>query len=203
MTRMPSTTDNPLLDETIAERQRLVGLLAGLTPQQWSAPSLCSGWRVREVVAHMTMPFRTSPPQFIVGLAKARFSFNRYADKAARRDAENLSDERLLSSLRENVANPWRPPGGGQAGALSHDVIHGLDITAPLGLPPSPAERIALVLSYGGAKNLKYFGVDLMGRRLIATDADVELGDCGGQALQMPVAEMLLIVTGRRPLGAA
>ncbi len=35
------------------ERADLADLLATLTPAQWDAPSLCSGWRVRDVVAHM------------------------------------------------------------------------------------------------------------------------------------------------------
>jgi uncharacterized protein (TIGR03083 family) len=35
------------------ERTELADLLATPTPTQWNAPSLCAGWRVRDVVAHM------------------------------------------------------------------------------------------------------------------------------------------------------
>jgi uncharacterized protein (TIGR03083 family) len=35
------------------ERADFLGFLAGLTPEQWDAPSLCEGWRVRDVVAHV------------------------------------------------------------------------------------------------------------------------------------------------------
>ncbi|TDC50795.1 maleylpyruvate isomerase family mycothiol-dependent enzyme [Actinomadura sp. KC345] len=187
-----------LTSETRAERERLAGLLGDLAPESWDAPSLCDGWRVREVVAHVTMPFRTRPIGVMAGLARAGFSFNRYADRDARSAAHALSEAELLDLLRRNIDHPWRPPGGGQAGALSHDVIHGLDITEPLGLPSPPAERLALVLASNTARQLKYFGVDLGGRKLTATDSDAVVGE--GPAVAMTSKEILLVVTGRRPL---
>ncbi|MCP9624867.1 maleylpyruvate isomerase family mycothiol-dependent enzyme [Nocardia otitidiscaviarum] len=193
---MTDTID--LRAHTTAERERLADLLATLTPDQWAAPSLCTGWRVREVVAHMTMAYRISLPRFAIGLAAARFSFNRYADRAARADTRRLSDAELLTCLRDNVNHPWQPPGGGPAGALSHDVIHGLDITEPLGLPAAPADRIALVLGDGDPKTLAYFGVDLTGVQLRATDADCTIGS--GTPVAMPAKDILLTVTGRRPV---
>ena len=189
--------------ETYAERERLAALLSELTPEQWGSPSLCTGWRVREVVAHITMPFRVSQLRLLGGMARAGFSFDRHADRSARADTRKMSDEQLLAALQANLHHPWRPPGGGQAGALSHDVIHGLDITEPLGLPGPPAERIALVLRNSGSRNLNYFGVELDGRSLVATDADITIGD--GQPTRMPAKGLLLVVTGRRsvPPGTA
>jgi uncharacterized protein (TIGR03083 family) len=192
----PMTTD--LAEETYAERERLADLLADLTPDQWATDSLCDGWRVREVLAHMTMAYRTSTPRFFAGLVRARFSFARYADRDARTTTARTSDGELLALHRANIRHPWRPPGGGQAGALSHDVIHGLDITEPLGLPGPPPRRIALVLDHAGSRNLAFFGVDLHGTRLVASDADVAVGE--GEELTLTVRELLLVVTGRRPL---
>ena len=34
------------------ERRDLAALLDSLTPDQWASPSLCTGWSVRDVVAH-------------------------------------------------------------------------------------------------------------------------------------------------------
>lgn len=189
-----------LTGETQAERERLAGILGDLTEEQWDAPSLCEGWRVREVVAHMTMPFRTKPIKVMAGLVRAGFKFDGYADRDARSAARAMSGVELTGLLRRNIAHPWQPPGGGQAGALSHDVIHGLDITEPLGLPPAPLERLALVLGSTRPRQLKYFGVDLGGRRLTATDSDVSIGD-GPNVVEMPSKDILLVITGRRPLG--
>lgn len=189
-----------LVSETRAERERLAGLFGDLTPEQWDAASLCDGWRVREVVAHMTMPFRTKPLTVMGGLVRARFSFDRYADRDARSAAATMSEAELVGLLRRNIDHPWQPPGGGQAGALSHDVIHGLDVTEPLGLPSPPAERLALVLGSTRPRQLKYFGVDLGGTRLTAADSGVSIGD-GPNVVEMTSKEMLLVVTGRRRLG--
>ena len=37
-----------------AERGALTDDLANLTPAQWDTPSLCSGWTVRDIVAHLS-----------------------------------------------------------------------------------------------------------------------------------------------------
>jgi uncharacterized protein (TIGR03083 family) len=193
------TSSDHLASETRAERERLAALFGGLSPEQWDTPSLCGGWRVREVVAHMTMPFRTKPLGVMAGMVRAGFSFNRYADRDARAAARAASGTELADLLRRNIDNPWQPPGGGHAGALSHDVIHGLDATEPLSLPAPPADRIALVLASVGSRQLRYFGVDLDGQRLTATDADVSVGD-GANVVTMTAKDILLAVTGRLPL---
>ena len=69
------------------------------------------------------------------GLVVAGFSFNRFADRDARSTTRSKSEAELVDLLRRNIDNPWQPPGGGAVGALSHDVIHGLDVTEALGLP--------------------------------------------------------------------
>ena len=166
-------SDQRDLDEAVvraaiaAERTELADVLDGLSPEQWDEPSLCAGWRVREVVAHITMAFRYSLPQVMIGMLRARGSFHRMADRAARRDAEELTSDQLAECLRSNVNHPWKPPGGGYVGALSHDLIHGLDITVALGLDRQPPpERVAMVLGSLSPKQVSYFGVDLNGVQL-------------------------------------
>jgi uncharacterized protein (TIGR03083 family) len=180
-----------------AERTDLADLLTTLSPAQWDAPTLCDGWRVREVLAHVTMPFRTSPVRFLLDLARAGGRFNRMADRCARRDAARLSHPQLLRALRDNVSHPWKPPGGGYAGALSHDVIHGLDITVALGLNRSvPIERLEIVFAGMTPRTLAYFGTDLTGVRLEATDLDWHHGT--GTPVRGPAQDLLLVVCGRR-----
>src|SRR5690625_4476826 len=123
------TDTTTIAEETYAERTRLAGLLAELSPAQWAHPSLCTGWRGRAGGAQVPAPFHTSPVRMLAGLARARFNYDRYAAPAARRDTARMTDAELLRVLQENLRTPWPPSGGGPEAGLSHDVIHGLDIT--------------------------------------------------------------------------
>ena len=71
---------------------------------------------MREVVAHITMPFRYSGRRFAFELARSRGKFNAMADRCARRDAAVMSPDELATALRSNASHPWQPPGGGYAG---------------------------------------------------------------------------------------
>ncbi|GAA0955939.1 maleylpyruvate isomerase family mycothiol-dependent enzyme [Kribbella koreensis] len=180
-----------------AERHELATLLKELTTGQWDAPSLCEGWRTREVVAHLTMPYRYSTSRFLLELAKSGGKFNPMSDRVARRDAAELSPTELADCLAANVDHPWKPPGGGFEGALSHDVIHGLDITVALGINRRvPLDRMRIVVSGLSPKHLKYFGVDLTGIQLKATDLDWTYGT--GTPLEAPAQDLLLKVCGRQ-----
>lgn len=181
-----------------AERGDLAALLGGLTQPQWDAPTLCAGWRVREVVAHTTMPFRYSGGRFLAELARSGMRFTAMSDRCARRDAAALSSADLVNALAANVHHPWKPPGGGLVGALSHEVIHGLDYTVALGLDRRvPPERLRAVLaSASGTTARRHFGVDLNGIQLRADDLDWSLGE--GAPLTGAAQNLLLVLCGRR-----
>ncbi|MFF3227549.1 maleylpyruvate isomerase family mycothiol-dependent enzyme [Nocardia suismassiliense] len=190
-------TDTGVRRAITAERTELAELLAGLAAERWDGATLCRGWRVREVVAHITMPYRLSGARFAVEMVRAAGSFHRMADRVARRDAAELTAEDLLKSLWDNVAHPWKPPGGGFAGALSHDVIHGLDITVGLGLGRKvPEDRLRMVLEAINPKSVKFFGVDLKGIELRADDVDWRYGS--GEVLSGAAQDLLLVLCGRR-----
>jgi len=184
-------------DMIAAQRAELAEVLAGLPAPGWDEPTLCAGWRVREVVAHITMPFRFSGRRFALELAKSRGRFNEMADRVARRDAARMSPADLTGAVRSSTRHPWKPPGGGYTGALAHDLIHGLDITVPLGLAgPVPEGRLRLVLPASlSDRSVKFFGVDLDGIELRAQDMDWTLGS--GAPLTGTAADLLLVLCGR------
>jgi uncharacterized protein (TIGR03083 family) len=193
MTTASADTD---LSRTIAaERRDLAAILAALPELAWETPSLCEGWRVREVIAHMTMPFRYSGKRFIAELARSGGNFTAMSNRCARRDAA-APTAGLLAALRDNTEHPWQPPGGGLIGALSHDVIHGLDFTVPLRTGRIvPAEHLTPVLRSVTGRALKHFGTDLSGVELRATDLDWSFGS--GQVLSGTAQDLLLVVAGR------
>ncbi|WP_372671328.1 maleylpyruvate isomerase family mycothiol-dependent enzyme [Amycolatopsis kentuckyensis] len=184
-------------DLIAAERREMAALLGDLSTAEWASPTLCSGWRVAEVVAHVTMPFRFSTGRFVREMVKSGGRFNRMADRLAREEAAKLSRDELIASLRDNAGHPWQPPGGGPAGALSHDVIHGLDITTALGLDRRvPSERLEIVLGGIKLKQVKYFGTDLSGVCLRADDLDWSYGT--GTPVTGLAQDLLLVLCNRR-----
>lgn len=184
-------------DAIVQERRELAEVLAGLSPEMWDASTLCAGWRVREVVAHVTMPFRYSVPRFWTELIKARGNFSKMADRCARRDAQALSATQLVAVMRDNAQHPWKPPGGGFEGALTHDVVHGLDYTLPLGIDRRvPEERLRIVLqNLGSSRARKFFGVSMDGIELRADDLDWSLGS--GTPMHGVAQDLLLVLCGR------
>ncbi|WP_337831108.1 maleylpyruvate isomerase family mycothiol-dependent enzyme [Pseudonocardia sp. TMWB2A] len=179
------------------ERRAQVTLYSGLSDDEWDVPSLCTGWRVRDVLAHTTMPFRWSVPRLLLGVVRARGSFDRFADRAARDDAAALTPDELLACLDAHVEDPWSPPGGGPVGALSHDVIHGLDVALALGrLEHVSPERATTVLASMRPEHLRSFGTTIDGLRLVATDTGPVRGD--GAEVRGRAAYLLAAVCGRR-----
>ncbi|ARH94731.1 MULTISPECIES: maleylpyruvate isomerase family mycothiol-dependent enzyme [Streptomyces] len=180
-----------------AERRELADLLDGLPDEQWDAPTLCAGWRVREVAAHMSMGFRYSFPKVAAELVRAGGSLHRMTDRLARRDAAAASPRQLAGFLRDNAHHPWTPPVGGLASALGHDVVHGLDITVALGHDRRvPEDRLRVLLEHVTARSARFFGADLAGIQLRATDLDWSFGT--GTPLTGTGADLLLVAFGRK-----
>ena len=194
---MTAQTDDAALQPAVAaEFTRLADLLDAASDAQWDTPSLCAGWRVREVIAHLTMAARYSEAEFMAELQRCGFDFTRLSNEIAARDASLPADE-LIRNLRSDVMRRWAPPGGGYHGALNHVVIHGLDVTVPLGVPRLPPDQtIGVILDdLTQGDGTVRFGVDFAGRRLQATDLDWSFG--AGPVLRGAAADLALVVCGR------
>ena len=183
----------------VIEEQRLAiaGLLAGLSHEQWEAPSLCAGWRVRDVAAHVSLVALPPSPASLLGdLVRARGSFHVLNTLASRRRAER-SPDLLVRDLREHAASRKIPVVSNQRNVLFDVMVHGQDIAIPLGLElPVPADAAA-----EGATRVYEMGWPfwakrrLRGLHLVATDADWSTGE--GEKVEGPIRAMLLLVTGR------
>ena len=188
-----STTCTDLRHEIAGEYVALADLLEAAPEALWDAPSLCAGWRTREVVAHLTMPARYGTDEFMAEMVAVGGDFTRLSNAIATRDGAQ-PPERLLADLRSEQLHAWEPPGGGQLGALTHVVVHGLDITEATGLRRQvPTARLATVL---GAADPAVFGIDLAGVELRALDLDWSFGS--GALVTGPAQVLLLVLCGRR-----
>jgi uncharacterized protein (TIGR03083 family) len=179
-----------------AGRLAAADLLDELSPQEWERPSLCAGWRVREVAAHLTLAPQIGPGRAVVELVRARGSFNRMIDRTARRKAV-LPTGRIVEEIRMIAGSDRLAPGTTQLEPLLDVLVHTQDIAVPLGrhvpVPPAAGRAAAdRVWSKGWPFHARR---RLAGRRLVATDAEWEVGD--GPRVELPMNEMLLLLTGR------
>ena len=104
-----AVTGTQLASLVAAERREMAALLSDLPEESWNAPTLCAGWRVREVVGHMTMLYRYSTVRFLTELARSGGRFDRMADRCARRDGSGPTSG-LVSSMAENAVSVAKPP---------------------------------------------------------------------------------------------
>lgn len=173
----------------------LADLLTTTDVGPWNAPSLCENWLVRHVVAHVTMPTRLTPAQFGAEMAAAGGDLTLLSDTVAARDAR-LPEADLLDDLRSPTLHRWQPPGGGASGALSHAVIHSLDVTVALGRPAvAPADAVKVVLEQLTAAGGAVFGIDLTGIRLEAVDTGWSWGT--GRLVHHDSGSLVALLSGR------
>ena len=182
---------------TREQRAATVDVLTDLTDTEWTGPTLCRGWTVAHLAAHLSMPFRIGLPRLFVSLVAARGDFDRVADRLARHDIERLSRSELVEVLRVNTTTRWKVPGSDLTDSLCHDVIHGLDLTEGLGRPSTAtSQQLLTVLETIETKNrARHFGVDIGHRTLAANDMDFTIGN--GPATAMSATTLILTLTGR------
>lgn len=189
-------TGTDLQDRITAEFLALASVLGSATDAQWDTPSLCEGWRIREVVAHLTMPARYSQDAFMDELRSCGYDFGRLSNMIAARDGA-LPTKELVANLNSEILHQWTPPEGGQLGALNHVVIHSLDATVPLSDPhrvdPETIRIILDELTVGGVHT--HFGTAIDNRHLEAIDIDWAHGT--GRRLCGPAHELALVLCGR------
>ena len=169
----------------IAERRELLALGRSLGPGEWEAPSLCEGWRVRDVLAHVVGGERD-----LDRIWRSRGDIDAANAMSVERRRE-VPIQQLLAELEEIV--PVRGLARVFAGLLLVDNwIHQEDMRRPLGrLRAHDAERLRWVLRwarvtpYSRAKNL----------RLVATDLDLAVGH--GPEVRGPAANLVMAAVGR------
>lgn len=183
-------------DVVAKERMRLVEELRPFPAESFAVGSLCVGWDVHDVLAHLVDTAKTSRLRFIMAMARARGGFDRA--NAAGIARERRADAQATVTELANVASLTRTPPAPLATRLVEAFVHGEDIRRPLGLRGEyPPEAVVAGLdhqcrtsaSMGGSKAI------VAGVRLEATDADFVRGH--GPTLSGPAMDILLAVTGR------
>lgn len=176
------------------QRSDLAELLENLTTEQWTSPSLCQGWQVCHVAAHLTHS-HMAPPRMVIEALKSGFRFNPMIRRLALEDGRTQPE--IVAALRAMVGSRKRIVGTVALDPLTDMLVHGQDIAVPLGLDrPVPAAAAA-----ASAKHLwrMHFPMNpaarLKGIRLVAIDADFAAGQ--GYQIDAPIRDILMVLTGR------
>lgn len=185
------------------QRLRTADLLDSLNPDEWEHPSLCEGWTVRDVAAHLTLQ-QTSLGTALRGALRHPGSLNHMIRETARFQARQPT-ERLIADIRGMVGSRRHNFGVTHMETLVDIVVHGQDIAVPLSreLPVEPETAAAAatrVWAYQGTwlgrQKARVFG-DVPERRRRFTATDIEWSAGEGPEIRGPMVAILLVLTGR------
>jgi uncharacterized protein (TIGR03083 family) len=176
------------------QRIGLAGLLEGLTAEQWTAPSLCDGWQVRDVAAHLTHS-HMHPVRAIVEAARSGFRFDSMIQRLGREDPRSQAE--IAIALRGMAGSRKRVPGTSVQQPLIELLVHGQDIAVPLGIDwPMPLDAAREAAQKLSGMTFPLNGQRrLAGIRLVATDAEFAAGE--GREVQVPIGDIVMILAGR------
>jgi len=175
------------------EKADLSALLAELTPEQWEQPSLCRGWRVRDVVAHLVGNHEAGIGAYLAAL----MSVERFNARQVQR-RRSLSVDELRAAFERigpeiTGASRWLPP----VTTLSDVVIHHQDIRRPLGLVRRvPDERLVPVLDSLVRSNA-FLPVRRRAAGLALRAADLDWTHGEGAEVSGPGEALLMALAGR------
>src|SRR3954470_15118829 len=181
------------------ERRQIAGLIDNLSDAELATPSLCAGWDVKTVAAHLVSVFADSFWVFM-GTALRRGSMARAIDDLARRRAQVPTSE-ITATLRRCADHPLSPPLFGPLDPLADILVHSGDIRLPLSIPYEPEpELAALALDFlTGPWPFGFVPLRrLRGISLRANDIDRRWRD--GVEIRGPAAALMLTVSGRSAL---
>jgi uncharacterized protein (TIGR03083 family) len=185
---------------TTLERCRIADLICQLDDAQLATPSLCTGWDVKTVAAHLLSNLSESVPG-VVWLAARRRSGARAIDELARRRAHLPAADIAAGLHRLADRRYWRPPPRGHIGPLADVLVHSGDMRIPLGLSFDPDPQLA-VAALDFLTGLSAFDMvtpgNLRGISLRATDVGRVWGK--GAEVRGPVAALMMAAAGRGAL---
>jgi uncharacterized protein (TIGR03083 family) len=180
-----------------AERTWMADLLESLSHEDWQHPSLCDGWTVRDVGAHLC--FAQTPLRKLLWPAlRAGFRYDKLVGDTARRSP--LTHEEIVATLRTFVGSRRKVAFITELEPLIDILVHNQDVARPLGVDhPMPPEAAAAAADrvLSTPPPIRRWRPP-RGVRVVATDTDWSYGE--GEDVHAPMGEILMALTHRQPL---
>jgi uncharacterized protein (TIGR03083 family) len=179
------------------QRRRLVEVLDDLSELEWHHPSLCRGWMVRQVAAHVALQNSTwsMMPRAVLDMVRSG-GMNGAIYAMACRHAKTPTGQ-IIAEIRDRIG-VWRPlPSVTYRDTAVDYLVHAQDIAVPLGrrldMPPDAA--VVAANRVWTSSRMFHARKKLAGYRLVATDTTWSAGQ--GQEVTGPISALLLLLTGR------
>jgi uncharacterized protein (TIGR03083 family) len=180
------------------QRLRLAALLDDLSEHDWEQPSLCDGWTVRDVAAHLTLQ-QLGARAAIAMMLWYRGDTDRAIRECARQRAATLSTGQIIAAIRGMTGSRRHNFGVTYRETLIDILIHAQDIAIPLGrrhrTPPEAAATAVTRIwtmrwppPFPARRAMQQF-------RITATDTAWAAGH--GPQIQAPISAILLLSAGR------
>ena len=179
------------------QRRCLADTLDGLSEDEWRQPSLCAGWTVRDVAAHLTLQqvgvrdlVRDAPT-----VMRARGLDKAIHDLACRR--AELPAPELIEQIRGSIGSRRHNFGVTYRETLVDILVHSQDIAIPLGrrLPMPAAASAVAAQRIWEMKRMFHARERFAHYHLTATDVTWTVG--AGREVRGPAGALLLLITGR------
>ena len=186
------------LDLIATERRTVADELHRLTRDQLATPSLCRGWTVHDIGAHLLMPLTVSTWSFALAMAKNLGNFDKANVELTNKVAERPTAD-ICAELRAQAEHPFTPPGFGLDAPLTDLLVHGEDFRRPLGIAHRfDPEALRIGLGYVTSKKAQRVFA-MKGRldeiRLDASDIGWSFGS--GARVEGQAIDVLLALCGR------
>ena len=196
---MNADADNGLWALVHAERAALAADLADLTDQQWTTPSLCTWFTVRQVLAHLTATASLNPVRWLAAVIRCRFDFDKMV---AMQLAEQLgaTPDETLRRFRGVLTSTTKAPLPTVA-VLGEAIVHAEDIRRPLGIHRDyPITTITRLACYYQRSDLVVPARRrITGLRLEASDGPFTTGS--GPLVSGSTLALIMAMTGRAAYG--
>lgn len=178
-----------------AERARIATMLSGLGEGDWRTRSLCSGWSVEHVVAHLTAAANTGKGAWMWSMLRGGFNASKHNDRQLARYIGSTPAE-TLEGFRHSVTSTTAPTKD-HAAWLGEVIVHGQDIARPLGidLNPDPV-AVGEVARFFAARNFAVNSRSIAeGLTLEATDDVFRSGN--GPMVRGQLLNLVMAMAGR------
>lgn len=185
-------------DMTDAERRQLLERLGGLSEEDWSRPTLATGWTVQDVVGHLIAIGTMSAGKFFGGMLKSGFKFEAVQAAGIAAASAGKTPSQVLDAFRATVSSRAKPPGP-KTTVLGEVLVHSEDIGRALGptFGEHPTEHVVTVADFYKRNSFPLkVKARIAGVTFRMTDGDWSYGS--GPEVSGPGISILMAMVGRK-----